>query len=246
MAAIEQLVHPGSAPVEHLPWIGASVGVHLPSQWPDPRRRRLLREATWIQQFKGTLAAVCQALDIVTDGGVERGEVVVVENFRLRRTMATILGVLMEDDTHPLTLGTGMSGNSIIGDSLILSESDAREFLALFSEELATADEAVQVKKFFSDYAHQVTVLLHGLGARRRVLVEETLVQEMPSHVVWRVFETEHPFVLGASPLLMVDTFMDNLPKYRNVTLDHTYLGTEGILSNPAAFSPADANFGLR
>lgn len=182
------------------------------------------------------------ALDIVSDGGVQRGEIVVLENFRLRRTMATILGIDMDDGDHPLTLGTGMSGNSIVGDSLILSESDARQFLALFAPELATADEAAQVKAFFEDYAHQVSILLHGRAVSLRTAVEDILTEQLPAHLQYRIIETEHPFVLGIAPLLGMDTFVETAPPFRRVTLDDTYLGREGILKNPAAFSPEDIN----
>jgi phage tail-like protein len=242
IAAADQLVHPDAAPAEHLPWLAEALGTTLPVHWPEPRRRRLVSQATLIQQFKGTLFAVNLALDIATAGGVQRGEVVVVENFRLRRTMATILGVSMDDSAHPLTLGTGISGNSIVGDSLILSEKDARHFLALFSPGTATTDEKATVEKFFADYAHQVTVLLHGRGARFHQAVEETLAAQMPAHLQWRIFETDHPFVLGTAPLLAVDTFIETEPGFRPVTLDDTSLGGEGILTNPPAFSPADIN----
>ena len=52
----------------------------------------------------------------------------------------------------------------------------------------------------------------------------------------------EHRFVLGTAPLLTVDTFIDNEPQPRAVALNDTYLGREGMLNNPAAFSPADIN----
>lgn len=242
IAASAQLVHPDSAPPEHLPWLTEVLGTPLPTHWPEARQRRLARETTLVQQYKGTLSGVNMALDIASDGGVQRGEIVLVENFRLRRTMATILGINMDDADHPLTLGTGMSGNSIIGDTLILSETDAREFLALFSPELATKEEAAAVKAFFAQYAHQVTVLLHGRGASLRSTVEEVLAEQMPAHLQWRIFTTEHPFVLGIAPLLAVDTFIETTPDFRRVTLDDTYLGKEGVLKNPAAFSPADIN----
>ena len=244
VAASDRLVHPDATPPEHLPWLAEMLGTPLPPHWPHGRQRRLVRDATLIQQYKGTVSGVRRALDIASDGGARRGEVVLVENFTLRRTMATILGVSMDDADHPLTLGTGMSGNSIVGDSLILSESDAREFLALFSPDLATQEEAAVVREFFEQYAHQVTVLLHGRGARLRGTVEDVLAAQMPAHVQWRIFETEHPFVLGTSPLLEVDTFVESSADVgtQRVELDDTFLGQEGVLKNLAAFSPADIN----
>lgn len=242
IAASDQLLQPEATPAHNLAWVAELLGTPLPAYWPEARQRRLVSQATLVQQFKGTLYGVNLALDIGSDGGVQRGEIVLVENFRLRRTMATILGVSMDDADHPLTLGTGMSGNSIIGDSLILSESDAREFLALFSPELATQQETEIVRRFFERYAHQVTVLLHGRARQLRTLVETLLSENMPAHLQWQIFETEHRFVLGTAPLLTVDTFIDNEPQPRAVALNDTYLGREGMLNNPAAFSPADIN----
>lgn len=242
IAASDQLVHPDATPAHNLPWLAEILGTELPTHWPEPRQRRLVNQATLIQQYKGTLYGVSLALDIASDGGLQRGEIVLVENFRLRRTMATILGIRIDDADHPLTLGTGMSGNSIVGDSLILSETDAREFLALFAPAQATKDETARVNAFFEQYAHQVTVLLHGRGKQLRDRVDAVLKEQMPAHLQWQIFETEHPFVLGLAPLLTVDTFIDTTPDFKRVALDDTYLGREGILKNPAAFSPADIN----
>jgi phage tail-like protein len=242
VAAAEQLVSPEAAPPENLPWMAELLGTPLPPHWPETRQRKMIGNTCLVQQFKGTLAGVNLALNIASDGGVRRGEIVVLENFRLRRTMATILGIDMDDDDHPLTLGTGMSGNSIVGDSLILSESDARTFLALFAPELATEDEAEKIKAFFDEYSHQVSVLLHGRGVSLHHAVEEVLTEQMPAHIQWRILETEHPFVLGLAPLLAVDTFLETTPAFRRVKLDDTHLGKEGILKNPAAFSPRDIN----
>ncbi len=165
-----------------------------------------------------------------------------VENFRLRRTMATILGLTMDDEDHPLTLGTGMSGNSIVGDSLILAENDTRSFLALFSPELATATEAAEVEEFFNRYANRVTVLLHGDAKKLKGVVTSVLHQQLPAQLEWTIVETDHPFVLGLAPLLGVDTFIERRPPPKRVTLDDTYLGKEGLLQNPAALSPQDVN----
>lgn len=242
VAGTERLVDPDATPAAHLPWLAEVLGRSLPAHWPEQRRRRLLRESGRLQRYRGTLAGVQLALDIATDGAVARGQAVIVENFRLRRTMATILGLDMDDADHPLTLGTGMSGNSIVGDSLILSEEHAREFLALFSPELARSDERAAVEAFFERYAHRVTVLLHGDARRYRDTVDSVLDEELPAHLQPAVFETDHPFVLGLAPLLAVDTFLEIRPDPRRAVLGDTYLGFEGLLRNPAALSPEDAN----
>ena len=245
IAASDQLLHPDAAPQDNLNWLAQSIGAELPAHWPLARQRRWLKHATLIQQYKGTLPALNLALDIATDGGVQRGEVVVVENFRLRRTMATILGRHMDDAQHPLTLGTGQSGNSIIGDSLILSDMDAREFLALFAPELATEQENKAVDAFFEHYAHRLSVLLHGTARAQRNGVNDLLKQQAPAHLQWRIIETEHPFILGTSPLLNVDTYLESRPEPEPVILNQTLIGKEGLLRNPVAFSPRDINASL-
>lgn len=242
VAAGERLISPEATPDEHLPWLAELLGTRLPPHWPVERQRRLTAATTLVQQWKGTLAGVNLALDIASDGGVRRGEIVALENFRLRRTMATILGVNMEDENHPLTLGTGMSGNSLIGESLILSENDARTFLSLFAPELANKDETAAVNAFFDQYSHQVSILLHGRGVTLRTMAEEVLAEQMPAHLQWQIIETEHPFVLGTAPVLAVDTFLEPTADFRRVTLNDTYLSKEGVLKNPAAFSPRDIN----
>ncbi len=242
VASSEILLNPKSSPKEHLPWLAELFGQSLPESWPEERKRRWLASTGELQKCRGTLAGVQLVLDIITDGAVQKGEVVIVENFRLRRTMATILGLNMDDHDHPLTLGTGVSGNSIVGDSLILSDSEAREFLSLFAPELADEKETEIVEEFFDQYAHKVTILLHGKARRLRKNVENTLQQHMPAHLQWQLVETDHPFVLGLSPLLSVDTYLENRPPARRVTLDDTYLGSEGVLTNIAAFSPQDVN----
>ena len=242
IAAAEYLMNPETAPAANLNWLSESLGQPLPAHWPEHRQRRWLRNVTLIQQRKGTLPALNLALDIVTDGGVQRGSVVVIENFRLRRTMATILGVSMDDEGHPLTLGTGISGNSIIGDSLILSEMNSREFLALFAPEITTDNEREAVAAFFDKYAHRLSILLHGNARSQRREVEEMLKQQLPAHLQWRIIETEHPFILGTSPLLSVDTWVEERPANERVTINKTKIGRTDLLVNPLAFSPRDIN----
>lgn len=242
IANAEVQLYPDGARPDQLPLLGRLLGASLPPHWPVQRQRNYISRLGELQRWRGTLRGIQLMLDIVTDGDLGCGRVVVVENFRLRRTMSTLLGIDMDDRDHPLTLGTAQSGNSIVGESLILSDEDARTFLSLFDPELARQDEQAAVKAFFDKYSHRTTVLLHGSARSKHALVQETLLAHMPAHLQWEIYETDHPFVLGLAPLLTIDTFIEQEPPPRPVTLDDTWLGFEGLLNNPAALSPEDVN----
>ena len=243
VAAAEYWAYPNACPSDHLPKLAGVIGTELPAHWPEYRQRRWLSCYGLLTLRRGTLAGLCLALDIATDGGVARGQVVPVENYRLRRTMATILGLEFDDADHPLTLGTGQSGNSRVGDTLILSEDDAHEFLALFAPGLVRSkDEKKTVDDFFDNYAYQLSVVLHGAARAQRHSVERLLEREAPAHLQWKLIETDHPFVLGLSPLLGIDSYLEQQPPWRAVVLDDTHLTREGIVRNPVALSPAHAD----
>ena len=238
-AAAELLLDPLAAPVNALPWLASFLGRSLDVSWPEARQRRSIATAGTLLQWRGTYRGVCLALDVATDGAVRRGEIVVVENFRLRRTMATILGIAMDDD-NPMTLDARASGNSVIGDTLVLSTETGRAFLALFAPELARRNEAAAVQHFFDQYANRVTVLLHGTARQQRPGVENVLATEMPAHLQWDIYDSDHSFVLGLSPLLGIDSFLDPPLPPRPVTLNQSRIGRDAVIHDPGTLLPAD------
>lgn len=244
IAAAEALLDPQAAPAAFLPWLASFLGRTPLADWPEARVRRWLAHLGELLAWRGTLRGVALALDLATDGAVGRGEIVPVENFRLRRSMATLLGLLPDSDAHPLTLGTTRSGNSIVGDSLILSESDTRAFLALFAPEQAQADERAAVQTFFLHYAHRISVLLHGPGRAWSTVVARVLEEELPAHLAWDLYPSEYPFVPGLSPLLAYDTFLEPTPAPAGVRLGTTRLGREGLLRDAPALVPLAADAG--
>ncbi|TQV71695.1 phage tail protein [Aliikangiella marina] len=242
IVAAETIINPQNTPLNNLYWLAELFGQRIQSHWPEDRQRSWIENAGSIQKFRGTLCGLNQALDIATSGGVSKGQIVVVENYLLRRTMSTILGLDMDDKQHPLTLGTGESGNSIVGDSLFLSDEHSREFMALFAEELGDDSDQKTVDKFFDKYAHRLSILVHGDAQAQVQVVKEVLTTQVPAHLEWKIIETDTPFVLGLAPLLGIDTYLENEVKGRPVILNDIYLGKEGLLTNPAAFSPQDIN----
>lgn len=243
IANAECWLYPMGAPETALPRLAGMLGAQLPAHWPLVRRRRWIQATGQLQRLKGTFAGLCLALDIATDGAVGRSQIVPVENYRLRRTLATILGIDMSDEGNPLTLGTGQSGNSIVGESLILTDEDGREFLALLAPELASsARDRQAVAAFFDHYAYRVSVVIHAAAQAYRSTINDIMRDFLPAHLSWTPIETEHPFVLGLSPLLGIDTYLERRPAWRQIILNDIYLGREGIVRNPAAFDPSQVH----
>ena len=153
--------------------------------------------------------------------------------------MATLLGIDFSDDDHPLTLGTMLNGNSIVGDTLVLTESAARSYLSLLNPEDTRPWERYWVERFFDRYAHTVTILLHGPARDRREEVAALLPRLLPATVAWNLVDGGERFVVGLSPLLSADTYLESEPQSRPVIANDTWLGREGLLRNAAAFVPA-------
>lgn len=243
IANAESWLLPQGAPSAQLPVLAAMLGERLPSHWPDRRQRIWLACISELQRWKGTLRALCLALDIATDGAVARGQVIPLENYLMRRTLATILGIDMDDAAHPLTLGTRQSGNSRVGETLILSDEHSRDFVALLAPELLGQDDQQTARKFIDDYAQRLSVLVHRDAAMHLESIEQVLADFVPAAVKLKVIHTDKPFVLGLSPLLGIDTYLEPAREARRVVLDDTWLGREGLVRNNASFSPRDQLF---
>ncbi len=164
---------------------------------------------------------------VLAGGAVSRGEIVVVEGWRLRRTFATILGADLANEDDPLTLGLAESGNSFVGDTLFLGDEAQREFMALFAADLpqSAADRAA-VAAFFERLAWRVMILVREGPrtvdlARIHALAEETA----PAHVEVSVHVARQPLIVGAASLVGIDSFLLPEPARRRVRVGRTQLG---------------------
>jgi phage tail-like protein len=164
---------------------------------------------------------------ILTGGGITRGDIVVVEAFRLRRTFATILGVNLADRDDPLTLGMAQSGNSFVGDTLILGEEQRNELMALFRADLdfARASQPA-VREFFARLAHRAIILVRGVNdaseiERFREIARETA----PAHVAVQIASVSTPLIIGAASLVGIDTYLMDAPEIQRVQLGVSILG---------------------
>jgi phage tail-like protein len=210
VAAAHLVTHPATVPEPQLDWLASWIGVAFDPVLPAARRRAWLADAPRLARWHGTRRGLALALDIATGGGVRGGEIVVLEDFRLRRLLATLIGVDLADENDPLLPGLHRSGNSIVGDTLVVGESERVELLALFRDEVSNDPaERDAVLAFLGRLAHRATVLVHSevepqdLGLIRRIAELES-----PAHVQVRVLNASWPLLVGVASLVGVDTYL--------------------------------------
>ena len=203
-------------------------------------RREWLRAAPALARWHGTRRGLALALDVATGGGVRGGEIVLLEHFRLRRLLATLLGVDLAEANDPLLPGLHQSGNSIVGDTLILSDEETVELLALFREEVATAAENAAVVEFLGRLAHRATVLVHqNVTPQDLGLIRRIAELEAPAHVEVRVATATWPLLVGIASLVGVDTYLGPPQPRRPVRADVSTVGGGRLRAGSNRAGPA-------
>ena len=162
-----------------------------------------------------------------------------MEDFRLRRLLATLLGVDRADESDPLLAGLVVSGNSVVGDSLVLGEEETAELRSLYGEQVTTATDVVARRAFQGELAHRATVLVHrDMGSDELGLIRRIVELERPAHVVVSVKTASTPLMLGIASLVGVDTYLGPARQPRPVRLEESTLGEGTLLLTPAALDP--------
>ncbi len=169
----------------------------------------------------------------LSGGAVTRGDIVVIEGFRLRRTFATILGADLADEEDPLTLGMAASGNSFVGDTMILGDVARDELLALYRPEIDTAiGNREAVERFYARLAWRVLVLVRGVEDETEFRrLADIVNEEIPAHVEAQVLHARGPLIVGAASLLGLDTYLADAPPSRRARVDRTHLGSGEVVA---------------
>jgi hypothetical protein len=172
-------------------------------------------------------------LAVLAGGAVTRGEILVVEGWRLRRTFATILGADLANEDDPLTGGLSQSGNSFVGDTLILGDAARREIMALFSAELPQgAADRNAVAEFFERLAHRVLLLVRDTARTADVKrIADIAAAQAPAHVEVTLSIARQPLMVGAASLVGVDTFLLPSVPAKPVRIGRSKLGAGDLVT---------------
>jgi phage tail-like protein len=240
VAAAHLLSHPASVPEDNLEWLAGWIGVAFDPALPASRRRAWLAAAPDLARRHGTRDGLRLALDVATGGGVRGGEIVVIESFRLRRILATLLGVDLTDETDPLLPGLQVSGNSVVGDTLTLGDHEGAELMALFREDApATTVEDDAVLRFYERLAHRALVLVHQeVEAQDLALIRRIVRLEAPAHVDVQVATATWPLRVGVASLVGVDTYLGPPRVPQPVQVQRSVLGLSDRLIGPGVLDP--------
>jgi phage tail-like protein len=169
----------------------------------------------------------------LTGGAVTRGDIVAIEGFRLRRTFATILGADLADKDDPLTLGLAVSGNSFVGDTLILGDAAREELLALYRPEIDAAQSDTDgVGAFYARLAWRVLVLVRGVDDESEFRrLSDIVAEEIPAHVEPQVLHARSPLIVGAASLLGLDTYLTEPSPVETARIDQSWIGNGDVIA---------------
>lgn len=232
------LTRADSAPDEALDWLGGWIGIR-PGNYPPTRRRARLAATPKLYRERGTVKGITRALDIATNGMCTRGAIIVIEDFRLRHTFATILGANLSISNDPLLPGYSASSNSFVGDTLFLGDPHNKEFLSLFESDLLTAAEQQQVAAWEDKLANRITIFVHDqvetvdLG-----LINTVVEQEKPAHVASTIRRASQAFMIGIASLVGVNTYLGPEKKAGVVTVGQSTIGRYDLLTHLPSLDP--------
>ncbi|MEP7306033.1 MAG: phage tail protein [Acidobacteriota bacterium] len=232
------LTNPGTTPEAGIDWLGAWIGVDPDPLPPDRRRRRIL-ETPRLYRERGTVQGVADAIDVATAGLCRRGAVVLLEDYRLRHTFATILGADLSIHDDPLLPGYFESANSFVGDTLFLGDEHRQEFLSLFADAIETAREQEQVDVFFEALANRLTVFVHDqVETVDLQLVRRVVEREKPAHVAVTYLRASQPFLIGMASLLGANTYLAPTPPKDIARADESAIGRRAFIAHLPALDP--------
>lgn len=239
VAAAHLLSTPEATPEAHLDWLAAWTGVAFDAALPAARRRAWLAAAPELARWHGTLRGLKLALDLASGGSVRGGEIIVLEDFRLRRILATLLGVDLSAEHDPLLPGLVVSGNSIVGDSLFLGDHERAELMALYREEAADAAEDRAALAFYGKLANRATVLVHREVADQDFALLRRIARlAAPAHVAVKVAAATWPLLVGVAGLVGVDTYLGPARPPRPVRVQRSVLGMGDYILGEALLDP--------
>jgi phage tail-like protein len=250
------LFDPNSAPagngkngrLDFLTWLGTWIGITLDRQWPEARRRKLLKQAARLYDLRGTREGLWRQLVLLLDLDPERlccaddqprkrclpppancqpvektccgwqPPPLILEHFQLRRW---------------LFLDAGRLGDqAVLWGKRIVDRSQLDEGAQLDRKRLLTIQDPYRDP--FHYYAHKFTVFVPASIEKsegQRKALENLLQTQRPAHTVSHVEFVKPRFRIGVQSMIGLDSVVGRYPE--GVTLNQSALGGASVLTAP-------------
>jgi phage tail-like protein len=176
--------------IEFLDWLSSWLAVMVDENWPEPKRRLLLKEAFQLYKTRGTQKTLRRVIEIFTGG-----QAAIIEHWRLRPPMILSQALRVGVNSHVGPKRTQLlilEESSIIGEFILEEQEDAPE------------------KPFLLD-AYDFTVLVDtsNLKGEYEKILRRLIEDEKPAHTQYFLRTTQGAVAqLGQQSLLGVNTVL--------------------------------------
>jgi phage tail-like protein len=227
-AYFDPMATPGTAKnpgdTDFLTWLASWVGMSLDRNWPEERRRKLLKNAWKLYKLRGTPAGLKLHIELYT--GIEPQ---ILEHFKLRRWL--------------------YAGSARLGDQSALWGADIVDRLELDVHAQLNAVQLIDtgdpLTDPFSKEAHQFTVFVPQRGsgpvdpqadALQQQTVQRIIEMAKPAHTLGYLQMTRPRFRIGIQSFIGKDTVVG---KYPNKVIEgQSKLGYDSTLGEPLGEQP--------
>lgn len=208
---MDRYFNPVSTPGDFLPWLASWLGLVLDDNWPEEKKRELIRLAPELYKKRGTLDGLQQYIKIYT--GLDAPPI--IEHYKLRRWI--FLG------QSRLGCESAMWGKGVVGRLQLNEHSTICSFKLI-----STKDPLMDP---FHRYAHKFSIIIPSSfcdGNSKERAIRNIIDVEKPAHVDYRVCNVGPRFRVGMQSTIGVDTYVGIYPEI--VLGLRSTLGADSIL----------------
>lgn len=234
--------------VDFLSWVASWIGLVFDRQWPEAKRRELLKRAAHLYHIRGTREGLWRQLllylgmepetlccsndqprthcrpepdncePVKTLACAWQPPPLILEHYQLRRW---------------LFVGQGrLSDQAVLWGKRIVNRSQLNAGAHVSQTQLITTQDPFRDP--FHVYAHKFSVFVpasYGRSDRLRKALENLLKADQPAHTLAQLVFVEPRFRIGFQAMIGLDSVIGRYPE--GVTLDATPLGQASVLGEP-------------
>ncbi len=223
---IARYFNPLSTPKEFLNWLASWIGLLLDENWPDDKKRKLIKHAPELYKKRGTLDGLKDYINIYT--GLRPA---IIEHYKLRKWTFLSESVL---GCNTILWGKGLMSQQQLNNipDLMPLTLWGKEFVKqLEKDEYSTISNFRLISPqdpmmdIFNQYAHRFSVVIPSFfcdSKKKERAIRNIVDVEKPAHTQYSIIKIDPRFRVGVQSTIGVDSIIASYPE--------TFLGSGSIL----------------